>query len=112
MRERKSRRKTGQAAPGAIRSAALLRRSSPNVLQKHLQRIARFSFTASGAACSFISLKIKPSAEIFDQHDLRLPPAGLVKCHSFTIVRRREPEGHNVQHANSFHSVVFGIKEV
>jgi hypothetical protein len=41
----------------------------------------------------------KESAEIFDQHDLRLPPAGLVKCHSFTVVRRREPEGHNVQHA-------------
>ena len=39
-------------------------------------------------------------------------PAGLVKGHSFTVVRRREPEGHNVQHANSFHSVVFGIKEV
>jgi hypothetical protein len=49
------------------------------------------------------------SAEIVDQHDLRLPPAGLFKCHSFTVVRRRKPEGHNVQHANSFHSVVFGL---
>ena len=34
MKERKSRSRTGQAAPGAIRTAALLRRSSPNVLQK------------------------------------------------------------------------------
>jgi len=35
-------------------------------------------------------------AEILDQHDLRLFPAGLIKCDRLAIASGGEPEGHGI----------------
>jgi hypothetical protein len=50
-------------------------------------------------------------SKMFNQHDLCLLPAGLIKCDGIAVASGREPERHTVEHAQIGHAMLGEIKK-